>query len=42
MDQVVFDYLNPKVPAGLRLVDVPLVRATEQSIAGLRRDRAQP
>ena len=34
MDQVVFDYLNPKVPAGLRLVDVPLVRATEQSIAG--------
>ena len=27
MDQVVFDYLNPKVPAGLRLVDVPLVRA---------------
>src|SRR6185436_7747852 len=34
MDQVVFDYLNPKVPAGLRLVDVPLVRATEQSIGG--------
>ena len=34
MDQVVFDYLNPKIPAGLRLVDVPLVRATEQSIAG--------
>jgi ureidoglycolate lyase len=34
MDQVVFDYLNPKVPAGLRLVDVPLVRASEQSIAG--------
>ena len=34
MDQVVFDYLNPKVPAGLRLVDVPLVRATAQSIAG--------
>ena len=34
MDQVVFDYLNPKVPAGLRLVDVPLVRATEQSIEG--------
>src|SRR3954471_11642807 len=34
MDQVVFDYLNPKVPAGLRLVDVPLVRATEDSIKG--------
>jgi ureidoglycolate lyase len=34
VDQVVFDYLNPKVPAGLRLFDVPLVRATEQSIAG--------
>lgn len=29
MDQVVFDYLNPKVPAGLRIVDVLLVRATE-------------
>jgi ureidoglycolate lyase len=34
MDQVVFDYLNPKVPAGLRLVDVPLVRATKDSIKG--------
>ncbi len=34
VDQVVFDYLNPRVPAGLRLVDVPLVRATEQSIQG--------
>jgi hypothetical protein len=34
MDQVVFDYLNAKVPPGLRLVDVPLVRTTEQSIAG--------
>jgi hypothetical protein len=33
-DQVVFDYLDPKIPAGLRLVDVPLVRATEQSIKG--------
>jgi len=34
MDQVVFDYLNPAVPPGLHLVDVPLVRATEESIRG--------
>src|SRR5882762_2819260 len=34
MNQVVFDYLNPKIPAGLRIVDVPLVRATEASIEG--------
>src|SRR5947208_3529846 len=34
MNHVVFDYLNPKIPAGLRLVDVPLVRATEASIKG--------
>jgi hypothetical protein len=34
MDHVVFDYLNPKIPAGLRIVDVPLVRATSDSIDG--------
>jgi ureidoglycolate lyase len=28
MDQVVFDYLDPQIPEGLRLVDVPLVHAT--------------
>jgi hypothetical protein len=34
LDQVVFDYLNPRIPAGSRLVDVPLVRATDESIEG--------
>ncbi len=45
MDQVDFDYLNPKVPAGLRLVEVPLVRATDRSIEGygdIARDRNHP
>jgi ureidoglycolate lyase len=31
---VVFDYLNPRIPAGLHLIDVPLVRATEETIKG--------
>lgn len=31
---VVFDYLDPKVPAGLRVVDVPVVAATEATIRG--------
>ena len=26
-DGVVFDYLNPTIPAGLKLLDVPLIRA---------------
>ena len=34
VDQPVFDYLNPKIPPGLRIVDVPLVRATDGSIKG--------
>jgi hypothetical protein len=34
MDQPVFDYLNPVVPAGLRLVEAPLVRATEETLRG--------
>ena len=34
MDHVVFDYLNPKIPPGLKIVDVPLVRATDDSIQG--------
>ena len=33
-DDVVFDYLNPDIPAGTRLVDVPLIRATEASMKG--------
>ena len=33
-DGVVFDYLNPDVPAGLRLLDVPLVRANRDTIKG--------
>lgn len=31
---VVFDYLDPQVPAGLGLVDVPVIPATPQSLAG--------
>ena len=34
MDQPVFDYLNPVVPAGLRLVEAPLIRATEETLKG--------
>jgi ureidoglycolate lyase len=34
MDQPVFDYLNPVVPAGLHLVEAPLVRATEETLRG--------
>ena len=30
MDQVVIDYLKPDIPAGLKILDVPLVRATAQ------------
>lgn len=30
----VFDYLNPDLPPGLKLVDVPLVDATDESLAG--------
>ena len=33
-DGVVFDYLNPDIPEGLRLLDVPLVRATPASMKG--------
>ena len=33
-DSVVFDYLNPDVPPGLRLLDVPLVRADAKSLKG--------
>ena len=33
-DGVVFDYLNPDVPAGLRLLDVPLIRANRDTIKG--------
>lgn len=29
-----FDYMNPEVPAGLLQVEVPLVRATAESLAG--------
>ncbi|MBM3620878.1 MAG: hypothetical protein FJX20_09330, partial [Alphaproteobacteria bacterium] len=34
MAEVVFDYLDPPVPAGLRVVDVPVIDATESSIKG--------
>ena len=34
MDQVVIDYLNPSIPGNVRLLDVPLVRATPESLAG--------
>jgi hypothetical protein len=34
MDQVVIDYLNPDIPAGLRILDVPLVRASPKSLKG--------
>ena len=33
-DGVVFDYLNPDVPPGLRLLDVPLIRANRDTIKG--------
>ncbi len=34
MQQRVFDYLNPTVPAGLRIIDVSLVDATEATLHG--------
>ena len=35
MDQVVIDYLDPDIPAGTAgSVDVPLVRATAESLKG--------
>jgi len=34
MAGVVFDYLNPRIPPGLEIVDVPLVRATDETIKG--------
>jgi ureidoglycolate lyase len=34
MDQVVIDYLKPDIPAGLKILDVPLVRATASALAG--------
>jgi ureidoglycolate lyase len=34
MDQVVIDYLNPDIPAGLKILDVPLVRASPKSLKG--------
>src|SRR4029453_941987 len=42
---VVFDYLNPKIPPGLRIVDVPLVPATPATIKGygeIARDQNHP
>jgi ureidoglycolate lyase len=33
-DQVVVDYLHPAVPAGTRLLDVPVVRADTASLKG--------
>jgi hypothetical protein len=33
-DGVVFDYLDPKLPAGLKLLDVPVIAATPQSLKG--------
>lgn len=33
-DGVVFDYLNPDIPEGLKLLDVPLARATSESMKG--------
>jgi ureidoglycolate lyase len=29
-----FDYLNPDIPPGARVIDVPLIRATRQSLKG--------
>jgi ureidoglycolate lyase len=34
MNEMVFDYLDPPVPAGLRVVDVPVIDATESAIKG--------
>jgi len=34
MSQVTFDYLNPDIPANTRVLDVPLIRATRQSLKG--------
>src|SRR5260370_24806472 len=34
MDQPAFDYLRPDIPAGTRVHDVPLVRASRQSLKG--------
>jgi len=28
------DYLNPDIPVGTRVLDVPLIRATKQSLKG--------
>ena len=38
------DYLNPGLPAGLRIVRMPVVEATDESLAGYGRlvDRADP
>ena len=33
-DGVVFDYLNPTIPTGLKLLDVPLIRANRDTIKG--------
>jgi ureidoglycolate lyase len=33
-DGVVFDYLNPDIPKGLKTLDVPLIRANRDSIKG--------
>lgn len=33
-DKAVFDYLNPQLPHGLNLLDVPVVAATAQSLKG--------
>jgi ureidoglycolate lyase len=33
-DGVVFDYLNPAIPEGLKTLDVPLIRATRDSLKG--------
>src|SRR5262245_39719689 len=33
-DEVVFDYLKPDIPVGLRLLDIALVRADKASLKG--------
>jgi len=34
MQERLFDYLNPAIPPNLRIVDVPLIDATETTLAG--------
>jgi hypothetical protein len=34
VDQRVFDYLDPPVPTGLRVIDVPVIDASEASLKG--------